>query len=141
MYTHKTYLFDQSANIDTCHNFRFINPMPIEDFTDTNVFMDKQSEYDYLLDNVVLDGNMITFFFQDGNTHVSISDKSGEILMNKAFYGVLPNFYFSDRDEIFTAFNAYEYIIMSEDGLLPQSDKNIGLDDNFLIVKLRPLVK
>ena len=139
-YTHKTSLLSSSADPETYYNFQFANPMPQKSFTDTNTFMAEQMNYDYLLDNVMLNDRIITFYVQNGNCRVSVADKSGNNLQNKLYGGMIPTAYYSDGEYVLTAFSAHNFLQMKEWGFIKQNDKTVEPEDNSMIFKLKPVI-
>lgn len=138
MYSHKSFLINQLGEIETCYNFQFKNPMPQRNFQNNDIFMAEQLKFDYLLDNMLLSKNIITFFYQDGKSRIAIADKSGNVLLNKVYGGIIPKFYFSDGDKIITAINAFDLKRMSEYSNLPRRGITIMPENNYVIATLKP---
>ncbi len=139
-YIHKTSLLSSSADPETCYNFQFANPMPQKSFTDTNTFMAEQMDYDYLLDNVMLNDRFITFYVQNGNCCISVADKSGNSLLNKLYLGLIPKAYYSDGENVLTSFSAYEILQIKEYGFIKQNDTTIEPEHNSVILRLKPII-
>ena len=139
-FTFKTSLLSSSADPETCYDFQFANPMPQKSFTDGNTFMAEQMNYDYLLDNVMLNDRIITFYVQNGKCRVSIADKSGNNLLNKLYGGMIPNAYYSDGEYVLTAFSAHNILQMKEWGFIKQNDTTIEPEDNLVILRLKPII-
>lgn len=137
MYTHKSYIFDESTNIEVSYDFKLKNPMPIEMFCDTEIFIAEQFEHDYLLDVVVLHDKIISFYRQDNESYVVEFDNKGKILQNSKYLGILPIFLGSDGDCIFSALSAYELLQIKDSGMLTDSSISIDPDDNLYIIKLK----
>ena len=137
VYTHKSYIFDDSTNIEASYDFKFKNPMPTEMFSDTEIFIAKQFENDYLLDVVILHDKAISFYRQSNESCIVEFDKNGKILHNSKYLGILPNFLGSDGDCIFSALSAYELLQTKDCGMLTDSSDSINPDSNSYIIKLK----
>lgn len=139
LYRHKVFRFDQEGDIESCYELQFSHQMPYIKFHDTNVFMKEQQKYDYLLDNILFDDKFIFFFVQKGKVHIAASDLSGKILQNKEFLGPIPKLLYSDERHIFSAHSPEDIRWMAEAGLLSSKDIPSKTENNYMIVKLKPI--
>ena len=138
MYSYQSFIINIFGDIDGCYWFHLSNPMPQKYFRDSNMFMEEQLNYDYILDNMFVDDIFITFFYQNGKANVALIDKYGSVVKNNSFYGIIPKLLFTDGKAIVTAFNVSDIKVMSKYCKFPIHDIEITPECNMVIAHLKP---
>ena len=117
------------------YKYKLGDPMPQDIFSDTNAFMQNQSRYDYVLDNMVMDDGVLTFYMDGGTSCVAISDMAGDVRLNQPYAGMMPRLYDMVDGHILSAFSASEIIFGME--MMPMDKAiadSVDYSDNHFIV-------
>lgn len=112
IYEKKVYVIDENMNIKECFEYQMSNPIPYEDLSNTQKFIQTQQKYDYLLENVFLAKNIVTFYSKEGEARLSVVNNEGKIIKDSKYAGIIPKIFWTDGNTILCAmpYEDYEYM-------------------------------
>lgn len=97
---HRIFILNEHGDVNNCYEYRKDNLIPIEALESPRTFMDKQFEYDFILNNAILDDKCITIYKEGRRMKLSINMINGECVINRPLNSVLPDFVGYENDYI-----------------------------------------
>lgn len=133
-YTHRLFVLDKDGNVRQCYEYDKDGLMPSDRFVNYRTFTENQFKYDFIFDNVLVAGYFVTIYKKDSQARIAVNDDSGQVVTDKALYGVLPTFHASDGDDVLSV------VTMETAREIAKSHDLAGADEagGFCIVRYRP---
>ena len=97
---HRTFILNKQGDVEKCYEYKKDHLIPISALRDTRLFMDNQSNYDFILNSAIQDGKCITAYKEGRRMRLSINRADGDCIINKPLSMVLPDFIGYDNDNI-----------------------------------------
>lgn len=116
------------------YSVSFESPMPTDYFQDVNLFMQNQSEYDFIIESFFTEDYLVIAYIHKGEHYTSvISLSENRIIANGRTKGILPKV-FVNKGLLLSPISAEVYLSYLTH-LDKYMDKSISYEDNHLILK------
>ena len=92
-YTHNIYVLDKLGNIEQIFSYDKSSLMPTEYFKGYTTFTENQMKFDFVFNNIIIGGNIITIYKDKEQLRIAINDVEGNTKSNKALKGIMPECY------------------------------------------------
>lgn len=99
-YTHRVYMLDKAGIIQKTYEYDINDLMPYRYFSDYDLFSEHQMEYNFILDNIAMNGMIFSIYKSGEQVRVALNQTDGENIKDIIVDGVIPKFYSVDNNYI-----------------------------------------
>lgn len=89
---HRTFILNKDGDVETCFEYKKDKMVPIDAFESAATFMEKQFDYDFIMDSAILENKCITLYKEGRSMKLSINRFDGECIINKPTSNLIPDF-------------------------------------------------
>jgi len=133
MFSNMVYSLSDKEVVPLCQ-FVFSSPMPVEYFSDPNLFMENQFRYDFIIEAFFSERFLWVSYIRAGEHHTIIFDIMGDkIVAAGKTIGIMPKVYQSD-ESLLSPISAEDYLRFWAH-LEPMLNRKVSVEDNCLILR------
>lgn len=136
VFTNSIYAYNCHADsVAKNYDIHFSAPVPGTVFANVMEFMQKQRDYDFIVEAVVGEDNTLLCYACGGNYNLAVIDANGVVLRNGRYIGRFPKVFRGSDKAYLSPVSADEYLSHWKDLPIKHYNGAISPESNFMILK------